>query len=160
MIANPKTVDLIANSTIGGRGRDETHAWNWHRKVKSHFGISTDVIAELWNKIEHDDLIAGRFNHKHLVWTLCHMKVHPAWEGAASKLGCDETTARRWIWEGMELISRADLARENKIVMMSARLCSTDSFVPVCSCRRFVGKTGSCVTTAVSPRCPWMVRTS
>ena len=107
MILNQHAVDLLVTSL---------RAWNWQRKVKSHFGISTDVIAELWNRLENCDLISGGFNPKHLVWTLHCMKVCPAWEGAASKLGCNEKTARRWILEGTELVSRVELARAKKLL--------------------------------------------
>ena len=74
----------------------------------SLFGVSSNVVSQLWNLIENQGSHPKGFSPTHLLWTMCFIKVYGREETLSTLFGCDEKTMRKWVWIGLSIISDID----------------------------------------------------
>jgi hypothetical protein len=73
----------------------------WH--FRSFFGISLEVVLNLWGLFAKHNLHLCKVKIKHLLWALYFMKVYPTELPSCLLLGgshgaIDPKTMRKWVW--------------------------------------------------------------
>ena len=68
-----------------------------HRRFRSWFGVSPEVVAEAWDLLVDSDLLPRKGVPEHLLWTLYHLKLYTSEEDTACVFKKDEKTCRKWI---------------------------------------------------------------
>jgi hypothetical protein len=68
---------------------------NFNRKLRSHFGVSEDVLNTLWTLVHPLQPPAGKA--KYLLWALYYLKVYPTDVVGSSTCQVDKKTYTKWI---------------------------------------------------------------
>ena len=75
------------------------------RVFLSLFGVTSNVVSQLWNLLENQLSRPKGFTPTHLLWTMCFLKVYGREETLCTLFGCDMKTMRKWVWIGLTSIS-------------------------------------------------------
>ena len=97
-------VELVAQSIIRSRSTSSSNAVR-PRVFLSLFGVTSNVVSQLWNLLENQRSRPKGFTTTHLLWTMCFLKVYGREETLCTLFGCDEKTMRKWVWIGLTFIS-------------------------------------------------------
>ena len=76
-------------------------------RFKANYGYDENKCSIIWNYLvrSHWTELERSAKPIHLLWTLLYMKSYGTERKAASELGIDEKTLRKWAWFIMEGIS-------------------------------------------------------
>ena len=97
MITN-STIESIAKEVLSWPERRQWNTRDKDRRFKACFGASSDIVAELWNRIEASGPIEEG-EPKHLLWALIHLKVYSTVEIHCSIVGWPSSkTFSKWAW--------------------------------------------------------------
>lgn len=86
----------IGNEIIA---RGKSTAKSNHERWRSFFGVTADTVADIWNALSRFRLLPTKGLYKHLMWTLCYLKVYDSETLMASLIKADEKTIRKWVWK-------------------------------------------------------------
>lgn len=69
------------------------------RRFRSHFGVTPDICAHVWDQLLDPTTLPAGASKKHLLWGLMFLMMYAKEAGNSSMAGgVDESTFRRWAW--------------------------------------------------------------
>lgn len=84
------------------------------RRLRCHFGVSFDVCADVWKRLDPERNMPRGAAPEHLLWACMFLKRYEPEHVLQARLKKDEKTIRKWIWtfvNGMSDLSR-DVVRK------------------------------------------------
>jgi hypothetical protein len=93
-------------------------------RFRSVFGAGSEVVADIWNRIEADAPIDKDAKPKHLLWALVLLKVYQSDEVHCALVGWPSApTFRKWAWYFVERIAML----KDGIIILANRFDGLDS---------------------------------
>lgn len=89
------------------------------RSFRALFGCGTNIVLNVWNRLEEKDLVPHGGTLTHLLWTFMHCKQYCKWKTFRRMTEADPKTIRKWInlfFCAIELIE-GDVVRTSVIVL-------------------------------------------
>jgi len=98
MIVDKEAIELAAKDTLGYAPSYKWESKNKDRTFRACFGASSEIVAEIWGRIE-DTIDEPGAKPKHLLWALVFMKVYSTEEIHRSIVGWPSPKKfRKWSW--------------------------------------------------------------
>ena len=105
MIISAAAAEEIARNTANFPTNRKWNSKDLDKRFRSIFGASSELVANLWNRIDDGGLEAGA-GPEHLLWGLVFLKVYSAEEAHCAIAGWPAAkTFRKWSWYFVEKIA-------------------------------------------------------
>ena len=125
-MVNKQTIEDAAIDTLSWPTNRKWDSTDKDSRFRSCFGASSEIVADLWNRIETSIDEAGA-EPKHLLWALVFMKVYSTEDIHCSIVGWPSVrTFRKWSWYFIRKIAdlKEDVIRlENRFEGNPNRRC-------------------------------------
>ena len=104
-IINKDSIELAAKETLGFPPLTKWESKDKDSRIRSIFGASSEVISEIWNRIEPTISEPGA-KPKHLLWAFVFMKVYSTEDVHRAIVGWPSAkTFRKWSWYFVQKIA-------------------------------------------------------
>ena len=131
---NKEYIELIAKETLCFPDNRRWNIKDKGRRFRACFGAPSEVVANLWNRIQSHRQIETGGKPKHLLWALVFLKVYSTSEILCSIVGWPSVkTFTKWSWYFVERIAelKDDIIKlENPFEGLDA-VCNTNCFISV-----------------------------
>ena len=138
VVPSPEDFRRIASEHIRGLERPSNESIVTRRRMKSFFGVSEVVIAQLWQLLLTSVVLPDALKEIHLLWTLCFLKVYASESVLAGIWRCDEKTLRKWVWTLIPLISEINLVSTHSKLSIVASFFLTSPLLQIVWDNRFL----------------------
>ena len=99
MNMDSKAIEAIARGVVGWPEHREWNTRDKNRRFIALFGVPSEIVADLWNRISDQAPLADGSQPKHLLWSLVHLKVYGTEEVNCALVGWPSAkTFSKWAW--------------------------------------------------------------
>ena len=100
MVVTKEGIELVAKEVLRWPERRKWNARDKDMRFKACFGASTEIVADIWNRIvARGPIEESGGEPKHLLWALVHLKVYSTVETHCALVGWPSgKTFSKWSW--------------------------------------------------------------